>query len=56
MERESRDVSAGRPTGWHGGAAEEPESRSPSSRHLMEVFNASALAVDGRPLDIEQRL
>ena len=38
MERESRDVSAGRPTGWHGGASEEPESRSPSSRHLWKFL------------------
>ena len=38
MERESRDVSAGRPTGWHGGVSEEPESRSPSSRNLWKFL------------------
>ena len=43
MERESRDVSAGRPTGWHGGMVEEQESHSPLQRPLTEVFYASAL-------------
>ena len=53
MERESRDVSAGRPTGWHGGMVEEQESHSPLQRPLTEVFNASALRdeVDDLPED-----
>ena len=52
MERESRDVSAGRPTGWHGGMVEEQESHSPLQRPLTEVFYASALMLDCWLLDL----
>ncbi len=52
MERESRDASAGRPTGGHGGAAEEPESRSPSSRRLWKFLMRQPCLQTAAPLTL----